>query len=109
MTDELVAVPSPPGPTRPAEEGMLQEDMVREIIARLGRGERVKAIARTLGIAAKTVQTVGACGSVPGSSVTISSITPNRGFVGTIFDAQITGTNFTPGIAVGCVLLRMFA
>jgi transposase len=56
MTDEIVAVPSPPGPTRPAEEGMLQEDMVREIIARLERGERVKAIARALGIAAKTVR-----------------------------------------------------
>jgi len=54
-----------------------------------------------IGVAARTVQTVGACGSVPGSSVTITSINPTSTFVGTIIDAMITGTNFTPGIAVG--------
>jgi len=56
MAEEIGIVPSPRGPTRPVEEGMLQEDMVRELMGRLERGERVKAIARTLGIAAKTVR-----------------------------------------------------
>lgn len=35
---------------------MLREDVVREVLARLGRGEAVKTIARTLGIDRKTVK-----------------------------------------------------
>ena len=54
-----------------------------------------------IGVVAKTVQTLGACGVTPGSGITITSITPNNGFAGAIFDAVIKGTNFAPGIAVG--------
>ena len=54
-----------------------------------------------LGIAAKTVQNRGACGTTPGGDVTISSLTPASAFVGGVIDAVITGTNFTSGVAVG--------
>jgi hypothetical protein len=48
----------------------------------------------------RTVQTLGACGST-GSTVTITSITPNSILVGAVVDVTIKGTNFQPGIAVG--------
>jgi hypothetical protein len=54
-----------------------------------------------IGIAARTVQTVGACGAVPAAGVTISSITPTNSVVGSVVEAMITGTNFTTGLAVG--------
>lgn len=56
-------VPSPPATTPAEEDGMLREDCVREVLARLQRGERVKTIARALGLARNTVkhwQRVGA-------------------------------------------------
>ena len=54
-----------------------------------------------IGIAARTVLTRGACGSTSGSGVTISSLTPNSAFVGSIVEAEINSTDFVPGIAVG--------
>jgi hypothetical protein len=55
-----------------------------------------------INVAAATVQSVGACGSSPGGgAVTIGSVTPNSAWAGTVTDLVITGTNFTPGIAVG--------
>jgi len=39
-----------------SEEPMLREDMVQEVLARLARGESVKAIARELGMDRKTVK-----------------------------------------------------
>jgi hypothetical protein len=48
-----------------------------------------------------TVQDVGPCGSTTGDPVTITSITPSTGWVGTSFQVDIIGTNFTTGIAVG--------
>src|SRR5262245_8820345 len=54
-----------------------------------------------LGITSRTVQIVGACGTNSGA-VTISSITPDTAWAGTITnDVTITGSNFRPGIAVG--------
>jgi len=54
-----------------------------------------------IGIVSRTVQTLGACGSTNGP-VTISSITPNTAWAGTITnDVTISGSNFTQGIAVG--------
>lgn len=54
-----------------------------------------------IGVASRSVQTVGACGSSSGA-VTIASITPNSAWAGTVTnDVTITGSNFTPGIAVG--------
>ncbi len=49
-------VVSPPSGTNLAEETMLQEDRVREILARLARGEGVKRIARELGLDRNTVK-----------------------------------------------------
>jgi hypothetical protein len=47
---------SPAGVDHLPEEGMLREEVVREIVARLERGEGVKAIARTLEVDRKTVK-----------------------------------------------------
>jgi hypothetical protein len=54
-----------------------------------------------IGVAAKTVQTVGACGMTPGGTVTITSITPNAVVAGGVIDVTIRGANFSPGVAVG--------
>lgn len=51
-----IPVPSPTGTTLAEEDTMLREDGVREVLARLKRGERVKTIARELGIARNTVK-----------------------------------------------------
>ncbi len=55
---ETVTTPVPSSrETSPTEEdGMLREDGVREVLARLQRGERIKAIARALGVARNTVK-----------------------------------------------------
>ena len=52
----IIPVPSPAGTTLAEEDTMLREDGVREVLARLKRGERVKTIARELGIARNTVK-----------------------------------------------------
>lgn len=54
-----------------------------------------------IGVAARTVQSLGACGITPGGIVTIASVTPSSAWAGTVTDVVITGTNFTPGMAVG--------
>ena len=56
MDEQIVGVASPPRPPGTVEEAMLGEDMVREIVARLARGEQVKRIARELGVDRKTVK-----------------------------------------------------
>jgi transposase len=56
MDETMTAVASLPVPGGTAEERMVQEDVVREILARLARGDGVKAIARELGLDRKTVK-----------------------------------------------------
>ena len=56
MEQERLAVPLPPIAAGSAEGTMVQEEVVREILARLERGERVKRIARELGVDKKTVK-----------------------------------------------------
>src|SRR5262249_61608149 len=56
MDREEARVASPPRPAGAVEAVMLGEDVVREIMARLSRGEGVKRIARELGIDRKTVK-----------------------------------------------------
>lgn len=56
MEQEPLGVPSPPIPAGSVEGTMVQEEVVREILARLERGERVKRIARELGVDKKTVK-----------------------------------------------------
>ena len=50
------AVSSPPVPEGVVEEPMLREDVVREVLARLEQGQKVKRIARELGVTVKTVK-----------------------------------------------------
>jgi DNA-binding NarL/FixJ family response regulator len=56
MEAEREAIGSPPIPERLVEEPMLREDVVREMLARLKQGEKVKRIARDLGVTVKTVK-----------------------------------------------------
>ena len=49
-------LPSSRETARTEEDGMLREDGVREVLARLQRGEGTKAIARDLGVARNTVK-----------------------------------------------------
>jgi transposase len=55
MDDQQTDVGSTPATGLPVEGWMLREDVVREVLARLARGEPVKAIARELGIDKKTI------------------------------------------------------
>ena len=56
MDDQATDVGSTPVPGAPVEGWMLREDVVREVLARLARGEHVKAIARELGVDKKTIK-----------------------------------------------------
>ncbi|HEX8811633.1 MAG TPA: helix-turn-helix domain-containing protein [Terracidiphilus sp.] len=56
MEERLDRIVSLPTPTGAVEERMLAADLVREIVARRGRGEGVKRIARELGVDRKTVR-----------------------------------------------------
>jgi transposase len=56
MEAPLSSVGSSLGIPGPTEERMLREDVVKEILARLARGESVKRIARELGVDRKTVK-----------------------------------------------------
>lgn len=56
MADTATHVGSAPATGSPVEGWMLREDIVREVLARLARGEGVKTIARELGVDKKTVK-----------------------------------------------------
>lgn len=56
MEDERGPVGSPSRISHSTEEPVLREDLVRELLARLARGEGVKRVARELGIDRKTVK-----------------------------------------------------
>ena len=56
MDDQAKDVGSTPVPGAPVEGWMLREDVVREVQARLARGEHVKTIARELGVDKKTIK-----------------------------------------------------
>src|SRR5215218_11040393 len=56
MDDQTTDVGSTPATGTPVEGWMLREDVVREVLARLARGEHVKAIARELGVDKKTIK-----------------------------------------------------
>src|SRR4029453_1325573 len=62
MDREEARVASRPCPAGAVEAVMLREDVVREIMARLSRGDGVKQIGRELGIDRKTVKRGGARG-----------------------------------------------
>lgn len=56
MDVQATDVGSTPVPGAPVEGWMLREDVVREVLARLARGEHVKTIARELGVDKKTIK-----------------------------------------------------
>jgi transposase len=56
MDDQTKDVGSRPAAGLQVEGWMLREDVVREVLARLARGEHVKAIARELGVDKKTIK-----------------------------------------------------
>ena len=56
MDDPQRDVGSTAATDTPVEGWMLREDIVREVLARLARGECVKAIARELGVDKKTIK-----------------------------------------------------
>ncbi len=63
MDDQATEVGSTPAMSTLVEGWMLREDIVREVLARLARGEQVKAIARELGIDKKTIKRWRRCGA----------------------------------------------
>lgn len=56
MDDQSNDVGSTPATETPVEGWMLREDVVREALARLARGEHVKTVARELGMDKKTIK-----------------------------------------------------
>jgi hypothetical protein len=56
MDASQTGVGSTPATEMPVEGWMLREDVVREVLARLARGEHVKTIARELGGDKKTIK-----------------------------------------------------
>jgi hypothetical protein len=58
--------------------------------------DNVSCVRLHISVSNRTVQSLGAC-----SSVTLSSISPNRIAPGGAIDVTITGTGFAPGMAVG--------
>ena len=56
MEDIAVEVSLPPGESATAEVWMLKEAEVREIVSRVDRGEKIKAIARELAVDRKTIK-----------------------------------------------------
>jgi Lysyl oxidase len=63
-------------------------------------GDNTACVLLQIGVASRTVQTLGACG-MSDNPVSVTSITPNSMPVWAAVDVIIKGTNFTPGIAVG--------
>jgi len=66
MDNQTTDVGSTSVPGAPVEGWMLREDVVREVLARLARGEQVKAIARELGVDKKTINRRGTGPTVHG-------------------------------------------
>ena len=56
MDDQRTEVGSTPALGAPVEGWMLREDVVREVLARLARGEHIKTVARELGVDKKTIK-----------------------------------------------------
>lgn len=63
-------------------------------------GDNVACSLVQISVTAGTVQPAGACGAT-GSTVSVTSIAPSSGVVGSTFDVVISGANFTSGVAVG--------
>src|SRR5215470_15187218 len=108
MEDRATAVASPPVPSGTAEERMVQEDVVREIMARLAKGDGVKTVARELGLDRKTVKGWRARGGwraqrrrrtreLDRFAEFITARGPEVGWNGMVLHRELTGLGFTGG------------
>lgn len=108
MDETMTAVASLPVPGGTAEERMVKEDVVREIMARLARGEGVKPIARELGLDPKTVKRWRARGGwraqrrrrarkIEPHADFIRARGPEVGWNGMVLHRELLGRGFTGG------------
>ena len=111
------SVGSPSGVHFPAEERMVKEDVVREMLARLARGEGVKRIARELGVDREDGESVagsaapGARGRRAGVAVgwtpsgpSSSGRAPEVDWNGVVLHRELQGLGFTGGYSAGAAL-----
>lgn len=109
MASESGSVGCPSGVETPTEEWMLREDVVKEILARVERGEGVKRIARELGVDRKTVKAWRRRGQwrprpagqrrrgVEAFSPFLERRAPEVGWNGVVLHRELQGLGFTGG------------
>lgn len=109
MEAEREAVGCPPIPVRVVEEPMLREDVVREMLARLEQGQKVKRIARELGVDVKTVkrwrrvgqwqprQTPARQRAIDAFAEFIGRRAPEVGWNGVVMHREVQALGFTGG------------
>src|SRR5215472_7388220 len=109
MESEGRSLGSPSGVQCPTEERMLRADVVREMLARVERGEGIKRIARELGVDRKTVKAWRARGQWRPRPVGgrrrrlapfqpfIEARAPEVGWNGVVLHRELRGRGFTGG------------
>jgi transposase len=106
MEEIAVEVSLPPTELRLAEGLMLKEAEVREVLSRIERGERIKAIARELGVDRKTIKRWRRVGgwyrqkrkrprTIDGFTDFISRRGPEVGWNGVVLYRELSGLGFT--------------
>jgi transposase len=109
METDVRSLGSLSGIETPMEEPMIREDVVREMLARLARGEGIKRIARELGVDRKTVKAWRRRGgwrprptgrrqrAVDTFAAFIEQRAPEVGWNGVVLHRELQGLGFTGG------------
>jgi len=109
METDVRSLGSLSGIESPTEEPMIREDVVRELLARLARGEGIKRIARELGVDRKTVKAWRRRGgwrprptgrrrrTVDAFATFIEQRAPEIGWNGVVLYRELQGLGFTGG------------
>ena len=109
METDRRSIGSPSGVTLPTEVPMIREDVVREMLARLERGEGIKRIARELGVDRKTVKAWRRRGSwrpratgrrrraVDAFAAFVEQRAPEVGWNSVVLHRELQGLGFTGG------------
>jgi transposase len=109
METDVRSIGSPSGVEIPAEVPMIREDVVREMLARLERGEGIKRIARELGVDRKTVKAWRRRGgwrprvigrrrrAVDAFATFIEQRAPEVGWNSVVLHRELQGLGFTGG------------
>jgi transposase len=109
METETRSIASPSGVDIPTEVPMVREDVVREMLARLARGEGIKRIARELGVDRKTVKgwrrrgawrprpAGGRRRAVDAFATFIEQRAPEVGWNSVVLHRELLGLGFTGG------------